>query len=98
MDADKILNEKFTFKKLTNGSIDKTKVICVFCSCELSYHRSTSSLKYNLMAKHTADANSPPPRQSQAIGMLFSIKKNICTKQSDPLFHVDKSSNIRKIM
>jgi len=22
--------------------------------------------------------------------VLFSIKKNICTKQTDPLFHVDK--------
>ena len=28
--------------------------------------------------------------------MLFSIKKNICTKQSDPLFHVDKSIKMRK--
>ncbi|KAF0041313.1 hypothetical protein F2P81_007211 [Scophthalmus maximus] len=61
MDANKILNGKFTFKKSPNGSIDKTKVICVFCRRELSYHRSTSSLKYHLMAKHTADANSPPP-------------------------------------
>ena len=29
--------------------------------------------------------------------MLFSIKKkNYCTKQADPLFHVDKSIKIRK--
>jgi len=34
MDANKILNGKFTFKKLPNGSIDKTKVICVFCKCK----------------------------------------------------------------
>ena len=61
-----ILNGKFTYKKLPNGSVDKTKVICIFCSCELSYHRSTSSLKYHLMAKHTTDAKSAPPRQSQA--------------------------------
>ncbi|KAF0036493.1 hypothetical protein F2P81_011805 [Scophthalmus maximus] len=66
MDANKILNGGFTFKKLPNGSIDKSEMICVFCRCELSYHRSTSSLKYHLMTKHTADANSPPPRQSQA--------------------------------
>ena len=57
-------------------------VICVFCRCKLSYHRSTSSLKYHLMAKHTADANSLPPRQSQAIAMLFSIKKIFA--QSNP--------------
>jgi len=38
MDANMILNGKFTFKKLPNGSIDKTKVICVFCRCEQSEH------------------------------------------------------------
>ena len=92
MDANKILNGTFTLKKLPNGSIDKTKEIFVFCRCELSYHRSTSSLKYHLMAKHTADANSLPPPQSQAIAMLFSIKKK---KQSVPLLHVDKSIKMR---
>ncbi|XP_077065477.1 E3 SUMO-protein ligase ZBED1-like [Siphateles boraxobius] len=75
MDANTLLNGKFTYKKLPNGSIDKTKVICVYCRCELSYHRSTSSLKYHLMAKHTAaDANSPPPRQSQATMDDFTQK------------------------
>ena len=79
---------------------------------------------------HTADANSPPPRQYQDLvsisftlllmdsvtlcerlfapsenvlvwnwtvymPILFSIK-NICTKQADPLFHVDKSIKMRK--
>ncbi|XP_040208642.1 E3 SUMO-protein ligase ZBED1-like isoform X2 [Rana temporaria] len=74
MDSNKILNGKFTFKKLPNGSIDKTKVICGFCGCELSYHRSTSSLKYHLMAKHTADGNSPLPGQSQATMDVFRQK------------------------
>ncbi|XP_038149644.1 E3 SUMO-protein ligase ZBED1-like [Cyprinodon tularosa] len=75
MDADSILNGKFSFKKLPNGSIDKTKVICVFCRCELSYHRSTTSLKYHLMAKHSADLNSPPPRQSQVTMDDFRQKR-----------------------
>lgn len=66
MEGNKILNGKFSFKKLQDGSVDKTKVICVYCKCEMSYHRSTSSLKYHLMSKHTADANFPPPRQNQA--------------------------------
>ena len=74
MDANTILNGKFTLKKLPTGYINKTKVICVFCRCELSYHRSMSSLKYHLMANHTADANTLSPRQSQAIAMLFSIQ------------------------
>ena len=28
--------------------------------------------------------------------MLFTIKKNICTKQADPLFHVDKCIKMRE--
>lgn len=67
MDANKLLNGKFSYKTLPDGSVDKTKVIRRYCRCELSYHRSTSSLKYHLMAKHSADSNSPPPpRQNQA--------------------------------
>lgn len=76
MDTNKLMNGKFTFKKLPDGSIDKTKVICVFCGCELSYHRSTSSLKYHLMAKHTADASTPPPRlrqRSSRLGLHFIV-------------------------
>lgn len=61
-----ILNGKFSFKDLPDGSVDRTKVICIYCRGEFSYHRSTSSLKYHLSAKHTADAESPaPPRLRQ---------------------------------
>ena len=28
--------------------------------------------------------------------LLFQLKKNICTKQADPLSHVDKSIKMRK--
>ena len=59
MDANKILNGKFTCKKLPNGSIDETKVICVFCRCELSYHRSTSSLKYPSPLAPCLEATAP---------------------------------------
>ncbi len=38
----------------------------MYSQCELSYHPSTSSLKYYLRAKRTADAEiSPPPHQRQ---------------------------------
>ena len=58
MDKEKgILNGKFTFKALPDGSVDKPKVICSYCQCELSYHQSISSPKYHLLAKHTANAN-----------------------------------------
>ena len=57
-----LMNGKFTFKTLPDGSVDRTKVICTYCRHEMSYHWSTSSLRYHLQAKHTADAESPPPK------------------------------------
>lgn len=47
-----LLEGKFVFKTLPNGDIDKKKVVCTLCSAELSYCRSSSSLKYHLTAKH----------------------------------------------
>ena len=62
-----LLNGKFSSKALPDDILDKIKVICMSCRCELSYPRSTWSLKYHLLAKHTADAEKPPPpRQRQA--------------------------------
>ncbi len=47
-----LLQGKFIFKKLPNGNLDKTKVVCTLCNAELVYCRSSSSLKYHLNAKH----------------------------------------------
>lgn len=52
-----VLNGKFSFKALSDRSVYKSKVICSYCQCELSYHCTTSSSKYHLLAKHTANAN-----------------------------------------
>ena len=38
----------------TDGSVDKSMVVCKLCKKEFAYHRSTSSLKYHLNAKHIA--------------------------------------------
>ena len=46
-----LLKGKFIFKKLPNGNLDKTKVVCTLCNAEL-VSRSSSSLKYHLNAKH----------------------------------------------
>ena len=69
-----VLNGKFRFKKLRNGSLDKTIVVCTYCSDELSFHRSTTSLKYHLRAKHifaNTDANTET-RLSRAGGVQLS--------------------------
>ena len=41
---------KFKFK-LPDGTVDSNTVICNLCSKEFSYHRSSSTLKYQLNAK-----------------------------------------------
>lgn len=51
------LDGKLSFKDLPDGLLNKTKGICMCCQCGLSYHR---SLRYYLLAKHSADALSPP--------------------------------------
>ncbi len=45
---------KFSFKKRMDGSVDKSTVVCKLCNKKFAYHRSTSSLKYHLNAKHVA--------------------------------------------
>ncbi|XP_014455781.1 E3 SUMO-protein ligase ZBED1 [Alligator mississippiensis] len=47
-----VLNGKFIYRKLVDGSLDKRTVICSYCKAEFQYHRSTTSLKYHLHAKH----------------------------------------------
>ncbi|XP_023696650.1 E3 SUMO-protein ligase ZBED1-like [Paramormyrops kingsleyae] len=47
-----ILRGSFSFKKLPDGSKDKSIVICNICAAEFKYHRSTTSLSYHLKAKH----------------------------------------------
>ncbi len=71
-----LLNGKFSFKALPDGSLDKIKVICIYCWCELRSHQSMMSIKYYLLAKHTADAESPsPPLHKQT--MLDSLQQRL---------------------
>lgn len=62
------LNGLFEFNKLPDGNVDKTTVKCSLCKQEFQYHRSTSSLKYHIQAKHplttTASKEQPQLRQT----------------------------------
>ena len=42
-------------------SPSKYSSVCFYFQFELNYHWSTLSLKYHLLAKHTANAESLPP-------------------------------------
>ncbi|XP_019713457.1 zinc finger BED domain-containing protein 1-like [Hippocampus comes] len=49
-----VLGGKFLFKKLPDGGVNKRVVLCIFCQKEFAYHRSSSTLRYHLNAKHLA--------------------------------------------
>ena len=70
------------FKALSDGSLLKIKVIYIYCPCELSHHWSTSSLKYQLLAKHTADAESPPPPHQRHSLQQRRLNSSTCNKLS----------------
>ncbi|XP_065099150.1 E3 SUMO-protein ligase ZBED1-like [Paramisgurnus dabryanus] len=42
----------FKYKKNDDGTVNKYKVICKICNKEFQFHRSCSSLKYHVNAKH----------------------------------------------
>ncbi|XP_029949406.1 zinc finger protein 687b-like isoform X2 [Salarias fasciatus] len=52
------LGGKFQFKRNPDGTIDRQKVICIYCRKEFSFHRSNSSLKYHINAKHRSVSDS----------------------------------------
>ncbi|XP_034057937.1 zinc finger BED domain-containing protein 1-like [Gymnodraco acuticeps] len=90
---------KFCFKKRTDGSVDKSTVVCKLCKKEFAYHRSTSSLKYHLNAKHVAasvDVSPTPstrnhtltqPTLNQMTGFRARISKSTSEKITNSLAH-----------
>ena len=63
--ASGLLNGLVNFKKLPDGSVDKSKVKCNLCQTEFNYHRSTSSLSYHLHAKHPGATGAAQPSEPQ---------------------------------
>lgn len=55
----------FSFKKLPSGNMDKSTVVCKLCKKEFAYHRSTSSLRYPINAKHVAASTDNTPSSSR---------------------------------
>ena len=86
-DKDAVLGGKFYFKKLPDGTLEKTKVICTVCKAEFNYHRSNSSLTYHLKAKHPTETTSSGPRQLtlQECGPRGRITKPVSEKVTTAL-------------
>ncbi|XP_073720988.1 E3 SUMO-protein ligase ZBED1-like [Misgurnus anguillicaudatus] len=93
-----LVDGKFSYKKRTDGSVDKSIVICKICHKIFAYHRSTSSLKYHLSAKHIAASVdvSPIPSTSrthtqptlhQMTGLRTRVTKSTSEKITNGLAH-----------
>ena len=54
----------FSFKKLPDGNLDKSTVVCKLCKKEFFYNRSTS-VRYHLNAKHVAAITDNTPSLSR---------------------------------
>ena len=76
-----LLYGKFHFKKLQDGSVDKTKAVCTDCQAEFSYHRSTFSLNYHMQAKHTVSSS----RVRSGIWQTTSVGNNVLQSTVTPL-------------
>ncbi|RXN07812.1 zinc finger BED domain-containing 1-like protein [Labeo rohita] len=88
---------KFCYKKRMDGSVDKSMVVCKLCNKEFAYHRSTSSLKYHLNAKHIAASVDVSPTATtrthtqptlhQMTGLRTRITKSTSEKITNGLAH-----------
>ena len=97
------VNGKFCFKKRMDGSVDKSMVLSKLCKKEFAYHRSISSLRYHLNAKHIAasvsmgasvDVSPTPstrthtqPTLNQMTGFRTRVTKSMSEKITNSLAH-----------
>ncbi|XP_023148921.1 osteocalcin 2-like [Amphiprion ocellaris] len=85
------LGGKFEYKKNQDGTIDRQTVICTLCWKEFSFHRSTTSLKYHLNAKHSfvgdsasTSANASPSLRQKTLTECRSLGKRSPSTSAGP--------------
>ena len=71
------VNGKFKFKQLPDGTVGRNTVICNLCSKEFSYHRSSSTLRYHLNAKHlvASSQHELPQRDGNVINLNLKMHR-----------------------
>ncbi|MEQ2293173.1 hypothetical protein AMECASPLE_030545 [Ameca splendens] len=91
------MNGKFTFQKHPDGTIDKSRVICLLYKKEFAYHRSSPSLAYHINAKHpVASAAATVNVSSEDISNLASHSKGLRqTKLEESTPRMSKSATDR---
>ncbi len=89
-----LLGGKFSLKQLPGGNLDKSTVVCKLCKKEFAYHRSSSSLRYHLNAKHVAASTDNTPSSSRQCrqstldkmtGFRAKMSKSTTDKLTNPL-------------
>lgn len=91
------LDGKFEYKTKQDGTVDRQKVLCTLCWKEFSFHRSTSSLKYHLNAKHqhvmafanTSETAAPSLRQKS-----LTRRRELSKSTADELTDTNAKQNI----
>ncbi|XP_077435260.1 uncharacterized protein phf11 isoform X1 [Vanacampus margaritifer] len=91
-----ILNGHFYFKILPDGEIDKRKAYCRHCDIGLSYHRSTSSLRYHLNALHTVDVRNPYRETTGDPDLWLTPLNETCGITAEKQRHEDLTNAIAK--
>ncbi|XP_076126400.1 uncharacterized protein LOC143106093 isoform X2 [Alosa pseudoharengus] len=70
------VNGAFAFKIGPDGTVDRSIVLCKICNKEFSYHRSSSSLKYHLKAKHLG--------ANLEVTETVNAQQNTCIEEEKP--------------
>ena len=76
--------------KNKDGTIDHHEVICTHCRKEFTFHRSTSSLKYHINAKHSlvgdsTASSSATPSLRQTLTERRGLSKSTSDKLTDTI-------------
>lgn len=82
------LDGKFEYKIKQDGTVDRQKVLCTLCWKEFSFHRSNSSLKYHLNAKHQHDvdfANTSVTSTPRLRRSTLTRRRNLSKSTADEL-------------
>uniref|UniRef100_A0A3P9K018 HAT C-terminal dimerisation domain-containing protein n=1 Tax=Oryzias latipes TaxID=8090 RepID=A0A3P9K018_ORYLA len=72
----------FKYKKNDDGTVNKSKVICKICNKEFQFHRSCSSLRYHVNAKH---AFAGPSGSSGLRQTTLNVRRPLTKSTSDHL-------------
>ncbi|XP_061882754.1 E3 SUMO-protein ligase ZBED1-like isoform X2 [Entelurus aequoreus] len=81
------LGGMFEYKIKKDGSIDRQKVVCTLCWKEFSFHRSTTSLKYHINAKHRSAGD-----------LSACLSQNTPTRRRDLRLDLSQESSERMLL